>query len=74
MTINPQIFTWLIAKISYIWSYLDSISIGNLFSLLDLGIAFVVMGVLLPSVLNIFHNILGSELGGSSRDFNKKGG
>ena len=70
-TINESIFTFLFQKILYIWSYLDAISIGGLFSLLDLGIAFIVAGTVLPAVLNLFNNASASAF--YSRDFRKGG-
>ena len=73
MTINPQIFTWLIGRVQFIWTYLDNISIGGLFSLLDLGIVIVLAGMVLPSVLHMTFNA-GNFAFGYNRDFNRNGG
>ena len=73
MTINPQIFTWLIGRIQFIWTYLDNISIGGLFSLLDLSVVIVLAGIVLPSVLHLTFNAGNFGLG-FNRDFNKNGG
>lgn len=74
-TINESIFSFVAQKIVYFWNWLDAISIGGLFSMLDLGIAFILAGTLLPAVLNLFNNATSSGFAGFySRDFDKKGG
>lgn len=62
-TISESIFTFLIQKIVYVWNWLDAISIAGLFSLLDLGIAFILAGTVLPSVLNLFNNSISRNVG-----------
>lgn len=69
MTINPNIFTFVISKILYIWDYLDHITIGGLFSLLDLGIVIVLAGIVFPAVFNLVTNASMS----ATADFRKGG-
>ena len=58
MTINTDIFTFLIQKVLYIWNFLDSISIAG-FSLLDLCIVIVLVGAVFPALFNLYSNSVG---------------
>lgn len=73
MHINPDIFDFVRTSIIYILNRLDTIWVGNAFTLLDLGIAFVIIGVLFPVLFNMFSNIVNTDVGGANGDF-KKGG
>lgn len=63
MNINPEIFIWFIGRVQYIWTYLDNITIGGMFSLLDLGIVIVLAGLVLPAVLNLTRNATAFSIG-----------
>lgn len=53
MTINVNIFTYIIQKVLWVFDYLDSISIGGLFSLFDLLLAFLIVSAFISLVMPI---------------------
>lgn len=63
MNINPTIITWFLSKVVGVWTWLDAISIGGLFSLLDLSIVIVLAGAVLPAVLNVTYNATSFGIG-----------
>lgn len=73
MDINLSIFTTFTTYVIWVFNKLDTITIGHLFSLLDLGIAFVIIGVLFPVLFNMFSNVVNYGYGGHNSDF-KNGG
>lgn len=53
MRINVDIFTFIVNKVLYFLNFLDTILIGNLFSMLDLLLAFLIVSAFISLVLPI---------------------
>lgn len=53
MIISTEIFTFSINKMLFFVNYLDSISIGGLFSMLDLLLAFLIVSAFISLVMPI---------------------
>lgn len=53
MNVDGSFITMIVGFVSSIFGFLDNVTIANSFSILDLLLAFMIVGVALPLVLNI---------------------